>query len=63
MLRGAPIAVAVRAAWRLARADDGQDLVEYGLLAALIALVALGAVTTFGAQINNVFWTSIANNF
>ena len=43
--------------------DDGQDLLEYGLLVALIALVALGAVTTVGQTIYTVFWQSIASNF
>lgn len=47
----------------LRRSDDGQDLLEYGLLAALIAIVALGAVTTVGNTIHNVFWQAIANNF
>jgi pilus assembly protein Flp/PilA len=45
------------------RSEDGQDLLEYGLLAALIAVIALGAVTTVGNTIHTVFWTSIANNF
>ena len=40
-------------------AEEGQDLLEYGLLAALIALVAIGAVTTLGQAIYNVFWKSI----
>ena len=38
------------------RSEEGQDLLEYGLLAALIALVALGAVTTVGNTIQTVFW-------
>ena len=29
---------------RLVKQDDGQDLLEYGLLVVLIAIVALGAV-------------------
>jgi Flp pilus assembly pilin Flp len=41
--------------------EDGQDLLEYGLLAALIALVALGAVSTLGQTIYTVFWSAIAN--
>lgn len=45
------------------RDDDGQDLLEYGLLCALIALVALGAVSTVGQTVYSVFWQSIANNF
>lgn len=47
----------------LRRSDDGQDLLEYGLLAALIALFAFGAVTTVGNVIHNVFWQTIATNF
>lgn len=46
---------------RLRRSDDGQDLLEYGLLAALIALVALGAVGTVGDTIQSVFWSAIAS--
>jgi Flp pilus assembly pilin Flp len=45
-------------AW--ARHEDGQDLLEYAMLCALIALVALGAVQTLGTTINNVFWQAIA---
>jgi Flp pilus assembly pilin Flp len=48
---------------RLLRRHDGQDLLEYGLLMALIAIVALGAVATVGNTINNVFWQTIAQNF
>jgi pilus assembly protein Flp/PilA len=45
------------------RSEDGQDLLEYGLLAALIAIIALGAVTTVGNVINTVFWNAIASSF
>jgi pilus assembly protein Flp/PilA len=45
------------------RSEDGQDLLEYGLLAALIAMIALGAVTTVGNTIQTVFWQVIGNNF
>jgi Flp pilus assembly pilin Flp len=44
---------------RLALRDEGQDLLEYGLLMALIAIVAIVGVTSVGATIQNVFWTSI----
>jgi len=40
--------------------DHGQDLLEYGLLAALIAIVALGAVTAVGQTVYTVFWQTIA---
>jgi pilus assembly protein Flp/PilA len=48
---------------RLLYREDGQDLVEYGLLVALIAIVAIAAVTSLGGTINSVFWQPIAQNF
>ena len=47
----------------LRRSEDGQDLLEYGLLAALIALVAIGAVATVGRTVMTVFWSAIAAAF
>ena len=38
-----------------ARQDEGQDLLEYALLVALIALVAVGAVTAAGVQVSAIF--------
>jgi Flp pilus assembly pilin Flp len=48
---------------RLARRDDGQDLLEYGFLAALIAIVAMTAVASLGTTINTVLWQTIVQNF
>jgi pilus assembly protein Flp/PilA len=48
---------------RFVRQQDGQDLVEYGLLMALIAIIAIGAVSTVGNVVTNVFWTTIASSF
>lgn len=48
---------------RCPRSEDGQDLLEYGLLAALIAVVAVGAVSVVGQTIYSVFWKSIQTNF
>lgn len=45
---------------RVGQPEDGQDLLEYALLVALIAVVALGAVQTVGTTINTVFWEAIA---
>ena len=45
------------------KSEDGQDLLEYGLLAALIAIVAIGAVSTLGQTIYSVFWRSIEAAF
>jgi Flp pilus assembly pilin Flp len=59
-----PSPVAVERLMRLANrkfptAEEGQDLLEYGLLTALIALVAIGAVSALGQAIYTVFWKSI----
>ena len=35
--------------------DEGQDLLEYALLIALIALVAVGAVTLAGTSVSAIF--------
>ena len=43
--------------------EEGQDLLEYGLLAALIALVALSAVQAVGQTVYNVFWKTIQTAF
>jgi pilus assembly protein Flp/PilA len=35
--------------------DDAQDLLEYALLVALIALVCVGAITLAGTNVNTIF--------
>jgi pilus assembly protein Flp/PilA len=35
--------------------EDGQDLVEYALLVALIALVCIGGVSNVATAVNKVF--------
>ncbi len=45
---------------RFCRSEEGQDLLEYGMLAALIAVFAIGAITTLGNTIVSVFWSAIA---
>ena len=35
--------------------DEGQDLVEYALLVALIALVCIAGVNNVASAVNNVF--------
>ena len=37
------------------REEKGQDLLEYALLVALIALVAVGGVTLAGVQVDAIF--------
>jgi Flp pilus assembly pilin Flp len=41
----------------LLRNEGGQDLLEYALLVALIALVAYAAVYSSGQQVNSIFTT------
>jgi Flp pilus assembly pilin Flp len=48
---------------RLVRHDDGQDLLEYGLLAVLIAVFVIGGISSLSTAINSVFWQPIAKNF
>jgi Flp pilus assembly pilin Flp len=60
--------VAVAALLRIAtdkvpESEDGQDLLEYGLLAALIAVVAIGTVATVGQTIFTMFWQLIQGAF
>jgi pilus assembly protein Flp/PilA len=40
---------------KLLRNDSGQDLLEYALLVALIALVAVAAITTTGSNVKTIF--------
>lgn len=44
---------------RLVLRNEGQDLLEYGLLAALIAVVAVAGITALGNTIYTVFWQGI----
>lgn len=46
---------------RLWREDEGQDLVEYGLLVVLIALAAISTMGTLASAIKNVFTTAASN--
>lgn len=45
---------------RLAAGDEGQDLVEYGLLASLIATFMVGALTMVGESVNGL-WGAISD--
>ena len=43
------------------KSEEGQDLLEYALLVALIALIAIGAVTAAGNSVSAIF-TAIAGS-
>ena len=45
----------------MVRDEDGATMVEYGLLVALIAMIALVAVTTLGKNLSTVF-SSVATS-
>jgi Flp pilus assembly pilin Flp len=45
---------------RLVRTEDGQDLLEYGMIVVLIAAAAVIAVQQVGSTINAVLWQTIA---
>jgi len=40
---------------RFVREEEGQDLIEYALLAGFISLVAIAAITGVGVGINGVY--------
>lgn len=44
----------------LGRNDEGQDMIEYALIASLIAVVAVVAVGLTGTQVG-AMWTTIQN--
>ncbi len=41
--------------FRFIRDEDGQDLIEYALLAAFISLVAVVAITNIGTGVNDIY--------
>ena len=40
---------------RLASEEEGQDLIEYGLLAAFISIAVVAAVNSIGTSLNNAY--------
>jgi pilus assembly protein Flp/PilA len=47
-------------ALRLVRDEDGQDLIEYALLATFVSLVAIAGATLLGTALNN--WYSAVSD-
>jgi pilus assembly protein Flp/PilA len=41
--------------------ESGATAMEYALIATLISVAIIGAATTMGSNLNNV-WTTLANN-
>lgn len=46
---------------RLVRDDQGQDLIEYALLATFVSLVAIVGATALGTALNN-WYNTVATN-
>ena len=46
---------------KLARDNRGATAIEYGLIAALIAVAAIAAMSTVGTKLTNTF-TSVSNS-
>ena len=46
---------------RFAHEESGQDLIEYGLIAMLVALIAITGVSSFGSSVNS-FYVKIGTN-
>ena len=45
----------------LVKSNEGQDLVEYAMLAALIAVVAVTGISAVGKNVYDLFWSKIGN--
>jgi Flp pilus assembly pilin Flp len=45
---------------RLRQHEQGQDLIEYALLTALISIVAMAGVKAVGSSVLDSFWAVIA---
>ena len=45
----------MRILWKFVREDDGQDLIEYALLASFISLVAVLAIESVGSGVNTIY--------
>ena len=52
----------MRSIWKLLRDEDGANLVEWGILVSLIAVIAIVAITSVGVQ-NSEMFSEIASSF
>ena len=50
----------MRELWKKLRDEQGQSLVEYALILALVAIVVIAALTTLGGQVENKV-TNVSN--
>ncbi len=57
-----PTSIRIGAWRRLLSEESGATAVEYGLMAALISLAIIGAVTTMGQAISTVLFGNVASS-
>ncbi len=62
-MRGVDMSIVALAVRRLVAREDGQDLLEYGVLMVLIAIVAIVSVTYVGNTIHTVLWDYVVASF
>jgi Flp pilus assembly pilin Flp len=55
------MSTAMSAAFKLVHDEDGQDLLEYALLAVLIAIGAMFAVRSVGTTMTDLWWGPVAD--
>lgn len=46
--------------WTIAATDDGQTMVEYGLILALVSVITIAVLTTIGTDLVAIFTTVAA---
>jgi len=46
---------------KLWKDEEGQDLIEYGLLLTLIAVVAIASLKTISSLVSNMYSNAVAN--
>jgi pilus assembly protein Flp/PilA len=44
--------------WEMMKDEEGQGMVEYGLILGLIAIAVVGALVVLGPKISNMFTTA-----
>jgi Flp pilus assembly pilin Flp len=54
------MAAMIRLVKGLASGEHAQDLIEYALLAGLIAIVAIVGVNAVGDAVQNVLWSAVS---
>jgi pilus assembly protein Flp/PilA len=47
--------------FRLWKEEEGQDLIEYGLLLVLVALLAIASLKVIGSAVSDIFSNAAAN--